>query len=320
MSGPAPATGKVFISYRRRETAGHAGRLYDRLSEHYGDDRVFMDLRMDPGVDFVTTIEDAVDSCGALLSIIGAQWLTMTDEHGRRRLDDPDDYARLEVETALTRQDVRVIPVLVQDAKMPEPEELPPSLQPLARRHAIELSDERWDYDVGRLLEVLDRTLGPGAPPPKRRERKRTMTPAAIFAAGAALALVIGALVLWAAGVFNGPEFKASFAAPRNGQTVSGILTAGHCRVNVSGNDGKTTVTFSVSGPGPGQGALNTERDPPWDCSNPPADARWNTCVGHGDQPLRNGRHTLSARVIDAKNRIRDAKVSITIAGCGEPS
>lgn len=320
MSGPAPATGKVFISYRRRETAGHAGRLYDRLSEHYGDERVFMDLRMDPGVDFVTTIEDAVDSCGALLSIIGAQWLTMTDEHGRRRLDDPDDYARLEVETALTRQDVRVIPVLVQDARMPEPEELPPSLQPLARRHAIELSDERWDYDVGRLLEVLDRTLGPGPPARKPPGRKRTLTPAAIFAAGVALTLVIGALVLWAAGVFNGPEFKASFAAPHDGQTVSGILTAGHCRVNVSGNEGETTVTFSVSGPGPGQGALNTERDPPWDCSNPPADARWNTCRGHGNQPLRNGRHTLTARVIDAKSRIRDAKVAITIAGCGEAS
>jgi hypothetical protein len=116
--------------------------------------------------------------------------------------------------------------------------------------------------------------------------------------------------------VFSGPEFKASFASPRDGQTVRGVLTAGQCRVNVAGNEGATSVTFSISGPGAGKGALNTERDPPWDCSNPPKDAQWNTCVGHGDQPLANGRHTLTARVIDGKNRIRDARVVVNIAGC----
>jgi TIR domain len=322
----AAGTGKVFISYRRRETAGHAGRLYDRLAEHFGDERVFMDLRMEPGVDFVEQIDDAVTHCDALLSLIGAQWLEMRDAHGRRRLDDPNDFARLEVEAALARN-VRVIPVLLQDAKMPEPEDLPATLQPLARRHAIELSDERWDYDVGRLIEVLDRTIGNGTAPKRRAATAKPIGtrvrdaaaghPARAFAAGVLLTLAIGAIALWAAGVFSGPEFKASFAAPRNGQTVRGILTAGQCRLNVSGNEGATTVTFSISGPGAGRGALNTERDPPWDCSNPPKDAQWNTCVGHGDQPLANGRHTLTARVIDAKNRIRDARVQIDIAGCG---
>jgi TIR domain len=318
----APGRGKVFISYRRRETAGHAGRLYDRLAEHYGDERVFMDVRMEPGVDFVEQIDDAVTHCDALLSLIGAQWLDVRDAQGRRRLDDPHDFARLEVESALAR-DVKVIPVLLQDAKMPDAEDLPETLQPLARRHAIELSDERWDYDVGRLIEVLDRTIGNGArPKPPRKPlgaRLREAVaghPARAFGAGVVLTAVVGALALWAAGVFNGPEFKASFASPRNGQTVRGTLTAGQCRLNVSGNEGATTVIFSISGPGAGQGSLNTERDPPWDCSNPPKDAQWNTCVGHGDQPLRNGRHTLSARVIDAKNRIRDARVGITIAGC----
>ena len=318
----APAAGKVFISYRRRETAGHAGRLYDRLAEHYGDERVFMDVRMEPGVDFVEQIDEAVTECDALLSLIGAQWLDMRDAEGRRRLDDPHDFARLEVESALAR-DVKVIPVLLQEAKMPEPEDLPPSMAPLARRHAIELSDDRWDYDVGRLIGVLDRTIGAGTP--RQAPRKPIGTrlreavaghPARAFAAGVVLTLAIGAIVLWAAGVFSGPEFKASFAAPRSGQTVRGTLTAGQCRLNVGGNEGATTVTFSVSGPGAGQGALNTERDAPWDCSNPPKDAQWNTCVGHGDQPLRNGPHTLSARVIDAKNRIRDASVKINIAGC----
>jgi TIR domain len=321
----APGSGKVFISYRRRETAGHAGRLYDRLAEHFGDDRVFMDVRMEPGVDFVEQIDDAVTHCDALLSLIGAQWLDMRDAKGRRRLDDPNDFARLEVEAALAR-DVRVIPVLLQDAKMPEPEDLPASLAPLARRHAIELSDERWDYDVGRLIEVLDRTIGNGVPAKPRPRPARPIGarlreaaaahPARAFGAGALLTLVVGAIVLWAAGVFSGPAFKASFAAPRDGQTVRGTLRAGQCRLNVSGNEGKTTVIFSISGPGAGQGELNAERDAPWDCSNPPKDAQWNTCVGHGDQPLQNGRHTLSARVIDAKKRIRDASVAITIAGC----
>jgi hypothetical protein len=318
----APGSGKVFISYRRRETAGHAGRLYDRLAEHYGDERVFMDVRMEPGVDFVDQIDDAVTHCDALLSLIGAQWLDMRDAQGRRRLDDPHDFARLEVESALAR-DVKVIPVLLQDAKMPEPEDLPETLQPLARRHAIQLSDERWDYDVGRLIDVLDRTIGNGTPPKPLTKpigaRLRDAVaghPVRAFAAGVVLTAVVGALALWAAGVFSGPEFKASFLTPRDGQTVRGTLTAGQCRVNVSGNEGKTTVTFSISGPGAGQGTLNTERDPPWDCSNPPKDAQWNTCVGHGDQPLVNGRHTLTARAIDARNRIRDASVVVNITGC----
>jgi TIR domain len=323
----APGRGKVFISYRRRETSGHAGRLYDRLAEHYGDERVFMDVRMEPGVDFVEQIDDAVTHCDALLSLIGAQWLDMRDAQGRRRLDDPHDFARLEVESALAR-DVRVIPVLLQDAKMPEPEDLPDSLAPLARRHAIELSDERWDYDVGRLIEVLDRTIGNGTPPPRPAAPRKPVGarlrdavgghPARAFAAGVLLTLVVGVLVLWAAGVFAGPEFKASFAAPRDGQTVRGVLRAGQCRVNVSGNEGATTVTFSISGPGAGAGTLNTERDPPWDCTTGTKNAQWNTCLGHANQPLADGRHTLTARVIDAKKRIRDASVAITIAGCAK--
>jgi hypothetical protein len=333
VSGPAPGTGKVFISYRRRETSGHAGRLYDRLAEHFGSDRVFMDLRMEPGVDFVKQIDEAVTSCDALLSLIGAQWLDMRDSHGRRRLDDPDDFARLEVEAALARGDVRVIPVLLQDAKMPDAEELPESLAPLARRHAIELSDERWDYDVGRLIEVLDRTLGPGvAEPPVAHDTEQTTLsrtarirqaaaahPVRVFAAGSAITLLLGVLVLWLAGVFSGPEFKASFTTPRNGQAVPRFLTAGRCRLAVSGNEGATSVTFSISGPGPGAGALNTERDPPWDCSTPPRNARWDSCFGHGNQPLASGRHTLSARVIDGHDRIRDARVAITLDNAACP-
>ena len=103
-------------------------------------------------------ITRAVGSCDVLLALIGEQWLTITDAHGRRRLDDPDDFVRLEIEAALTRN-VRVIPILVDGARMPRADELPPSLVSLGRRQALELSPSRFEYDTGRLLKVLDTTL-----------------------------------------------------------------------------------------------------------------------------------------------------------------
>ena len=99
---PAAASGRVFISYRRQETSGMAGRLYDRLAAHLGEDQVFMDVdTIAPGVDFAEVITQAVRSCEALLAVIGPHWLTATDQDGRRRLDDPHDLVRLEVAAAL---------------------------------------------------------------------------------------------------------------------------------------------------------------------------------------------------------------------------
>jgi hypothetical protein len=151
--------GRIFISYRREETAYPAGWLYDRLANHYGGGQVFKDVdSIELGDDFVAVITSAVGSCDVLLAMIGEQWLTITDEHGQRRLDDPDDFVRLEIEAALTRG-VRVIPILVDGARMPRAEELPHSLVPLRRRQALELSPSRFEYDTGRLLKVLDTTL-----------------------------------------------------------------------------------------------------------------------------------------------------------------
>lgn len=149
----------IFISYRRDDTSGHAGRLYDRLSDRFGEDRVFIDIdTIEPGVDFFEAIQDAVGSCDALIVLIGKRWLTVTDETGQLRLDNPMDFVRLEVETALNRN-IRVIPVLVQGAVMPRPQDLPESLVKLTRRNALELSDARWHYDVGRLINVLEKYL-----------------------------------------------------------------------------------------------------------------------------------------------------------------
>ena len=160
------AHGRIFISYRREETAYPAGWLFDRLAHHFDGGQVFKDVdSIQPGDDFVEVIATAVGSCDVLLALIGAEWLTITDEHGKRRLDNPDDFVRLEIEAALTRG-VRVIPILLAGAKMPRAQELPASLAKLVRRQALELSPARFDSDTSRLLRVLDRTLAEVQGPP----------------------------------------------------------------------------------------------------------------------------------------------------------
>jgi TIR domain len=158
----------IFISYRREDAPGHAGRLADALTSRFGEEQVFMDLDMEPGVDFVKQINEAVASCRLLIAVIGPRWATAEDVQGRRRLDDPADFIRVEVEAGLRQADVRVVPVLVQGAQMPSAEELPPALADLARRNALELSDVRWKYDVDRLASTAERVLArpPTAQPP----------------------------------------------------------------------------------------------------------------------------------------------------------
>ena len=152
-------TGRIFMSYRREDTAYPAGWLYDRLAGHFDRGQVFKDIdSIELGDDFVEVITTAVGSCDVLLVLIGDRWLTVTGQDGGRRLDNPDDFVRLEIEAALTR-DVRVIPILVEGARMPRADELPASLTKLARRQALELSPSRFDVDSRRLLRVLERTI-----------------------------------------------------------------------------------------------------------------------------------------------------------------
>ena len=151
--------GRIFISYRREDSAFPAGWLYDRLCARFGSNYVFKDVdSIDPGDDFLRVIEDAVGSCQVLLALIGDHWLDITDPTGHRRLDDPNDFVRLEIEAAL-RRDVRVIPLLVGRAPLPSSEQLPDSLRGLIRRHAIELSPNRFEPDVARLVRIIDKTL-----------------------------------------------------------------------------------------------------------------------------------------------------------------
>jgi len=175
---PVTEGGGIFVSYRRQESSHLAGRLADRLADRFGEGQVFMDVdTIEPGVDFAEEIFRAVAACKVLLAIIGSNWLTATDARGRRRLDDPDDIVRLEIEAALARG-VRVIPILVEAAVMPDRDDLPESLAGLARRNALLIRHESFRYDTGRLVTAIERVLeAPGtaavsaAPDDARRGR-----------------------------------------------------------------------------------------------------------------------------------------------------
>jgi TIR domain len=154
--------GSIFISYRREDTDAYAGRLYDRLSDTFGEDRVFMDVdSIAFGVDFTRAVKEAVSGCDILLALVGRDWLDTTDNKGRRRVDNPDDWVRIEIETALQR-DIRVVPVLVDGAVLPKADDLPSSLRPLVRRQALELSHASFRSEVTRLIAAVDEVLGPG--------------------------------------------------------------------------------------------------------------------------------------------------------------
>lgn len=151
---------RIFISYRREDSAGHAGRISDRLKNRFGAERVFLDIEtIRPGSNFVQTIDTNLDTAAGAIVVIGRDWLTFCHPDGRRRLDDPEDFVRIEVAAALERQ-IPTIPVLVEGARMPGRQEMPPSLEKLAEQQALELSDTRWDYDTGQLLNVLAPLLG----------------------------------------------------------------------------------------------------------------------------------------------------------------
>ena len=155
----SPMNAKLFINYRRDDTAPYAGRLYDRLIAHFGEDQVFIDIdQIEPGEDFVEVINRKVGTCDIAIVAIGPHWLGATDASGKRRLDDEEDFVRMEIVAALQRN-IRVIPVLVGGAQMPRKQDLPEPLAPLSRRNAIELSETRFHADVKRLIEAIEKSF-----------------------------------------------------------------------------------------------------------------------------------------------------------------
>ena len=149
----------IFISYRRQDDAAFAGRIADRLMTSFGIQRVFIDVdSIELGVDFSSAIADYLGKCRAMVVVIGRRWLDVADANGRRRLTNPDDYVRTEIERALAR-DIRVVPVLVDGAVMPHRDDLPASMESLVRRNGIEMSHAGFSADVERLIRALKRAV-----------------------------------------------------------------------------------------------------------------------------------------------------------------
>jgi hypothetical protein len=180
----------IFISYRRDDAGGHAGRLCDRLTARFGDDRVFMDIQdIAPGQNFARSIDQTIAACDCVLAVIGPRWL---DSIAAR--DGADDYVRRELVAALT-SGVTLVPILVGGARMPTPAQLPPELAELSRRNALELRDEHFDDDIARLTSFLVAATGPSPaePPTAPAYPRRAML------AGLAIVLAaVAAAAFWA--------------------------------------------------------------------------------------------------------------------------
>jgi TIR domain len=146
---------KVFISYRRADSAGYSGRVMDRLDRELGRDLVFMDVDAIPlGTNFSKVLHEEVAKCGVLLAVIGPNWLDALDEHGNHRLNNPNDFVRIEIAAALQRS-IPVIPILLDGARIPKADELPEDLKELALRNGMEVRHASFQDDMNRLIRGL---------------------------------------------------------------------------------------------------------------------------------------------------------------------
>ena len=176
----------MFVSYRRADASAYAGRIYDRIAEHFGRGSVFIDVdSIDAGVDFQRRIEEVLSDSAAVVAVIGQEWEGRRPD-GTRRIDDATDLVRVEIAMALARG-IPVVPVVVDGRTMPTEADLPEDMRRLYRHNAVELSDTRWTYDSGRLITGLERL---GVKPTRRR---RT---AVVLGVGAVVALIIAAILL----------------------------------------------------------------------------------------------------------------------------
>jgi hypothetical protein len=166
MLAKSKQAGRLFISYRRSDARGTAGRLSDTLSAYFGDERVFRDIEnIEGGADFADVIEQNLQGADAVIVLIGPDWLFTKNANGQRRLEDPADWVAEEIAQAIQLKKP-IFPVLIDGASMPRPEELPEKLKPLTRYNAISVSDDRWKSDVTRLGKLLSLEI------PSANERK----------------------------------------------------------------------------------------------------------------------------------------------------
>jgi hypothetical protein len=223
---------KIFVNYRREDAGGFAGRLSDSLANYFGQGRVFRDVTgIDYGHDFEKVIDEKLEESGALVVMIGESWTRVTDGDGRRRLDDPGDYVVREVAAAL-RADVPVVPVLIGDAAMPRDGELPASIAELARRNAITITDERWDYDIDRLAKVLTIDV-PGTVAQRRLDLVKAAALALLVVSGMLATLAFCAAVpVWQGGERSLRD--AGFAPIVSALPFMAIVLAGALTINAA--------------------------------------------------------------------------------------
>jgi hypothetical protein len=242
----------VFINYRRADSSGHAGRVRDRLVAWFGPERVFMDVGILGGDDWVASIERALSLSGALLAIIGPNWAT-------ERLLEPGDRLGQELEAAMALG-VEIIPVLVGGARVPDANELPPSLRDLPRRQAVRLSEEGFDDDVGRLIRRLEQLIGPGRT--RRAEEPRRSPAVGLLSAVFALALLAGVgyvlfqIISAQTGFTARITLSPDSGSPGTSVTVTGtdfphntdisIWFMGPVTETVSDDEGSFSATFEV--------------------------------------------------------------------------
>ena len=198
----------VFISYRREDSSGYTGRVFDILSAEFGRENTFMDLdTIEGGDDFASVINQKISVSDVLVAVIGDRWLTVKDGSGTRRLDNPHDFVRIEIAEALQRG-IRVIPVLVAGAAMPLPNDLPQDLRALCDRQAVEIRDSHFHQDAQELTQVLRGSLhGLGLRPEKANVKR--LVP-----------VLLGAVVIVGAGILFVHERQA--AAPPATTAASG--------------------------------------------------------------------------------------------------
>ena len=152
-------TGRIFISYRREGSSGDAGRLCDYLKEVFGPDSLFIDSDMPVGVKFKDHLHDQLNECGAFLAIIGRNWLNACGQHGHRRLDDADDWVRVEIASALARG-IKVVPVIIDDGVLPKSSDLPSDLKSLPEFQALRVQNNQFERDSAALADKLREALG----------------------------------------------------------------------------------------------------------------------------------------------------------------
>jgi hypothetical protein len=209
---------RVFLSYRREDSRADTGRLFDRLSRHFGDANVFMDIDdIDAGENFVEKLTRTLAQCEVLLLVIGPRWLSAADEEGRPRLAAPGDFVRLEAQTALERG-IPLIPVLVGGARMPERGDLPSQLAGIVVHQALSVSDERFHGDVDRLIAAIEQRIA--------RDRAWWARPAPWLALAAIAALVAGGFVLRHAWHGAAPEPLRTAPATLASGEVTAFLAA----------------------------------------------------------------------------------------------